>query len=119
ALAAKKATKSIPIVMAASGDPLGSGIVASLGRPGGNITGLSSIVADLGPKRLEQLKEALQTVSRIGVVANMSNPAIETEWRQIQAAARVLSIEAELLDIRTWVDIESAFGKARHRRADA
>jgi putative ABC transport system substrate-binding protein len=119
ALAAKEATRTIPIVMAASGDPLGSGIVASLARPGGNITGLSSIVADLGPKRLEQLKEALQTVSRLGVVANMSNPAIETEWRQIQAASRVLGIDAELLDIRVQADIESAFEKARRRRADA
>ena len=119
ALAAKKATKTVPIVMAASGDPLGSGIVASLARPGGNITGLSSIVADLGPKRLELLKEALQTVSRVGVVANMSNPAIEAEWRQIQAAARLLGIDTELLDIRTEVDIESAFEKVRRRRADA
>ena len=81
ALAAMRATGTIPVVMAASGDPVGAGIVASLARPGGNVTGLSAFVVDLSAKRLELLREMVPGIARVAGLFNMSNPAISSTSR--------------------------------------
>lgn len=98
-LAAKKATRTIPIVMTSATDPVGNGLIASLARPGGNITGMSSVNPELGPKRLELLKEAVPGIKRVAVLWDSKNPAVVTEWRSIQAAARVLGIRLQPIDI--------------------
>src|SRR4030095_12184817 len=90
-LAAKQATGSIPIVMASSGDPLGLGIVSSLAHPGGNVTGLTTFTVELGGKRVELLKEAIPRIARIAQLANTSNPASATQWRQIDPPTNVLA----------------------------
>ncbi len=108
-LAAKKATGTLPVVMAASGDPVGAGVVASLARPGGNVTGLSAVVADLMGKRLELLREVLPAVSQIAAILNMSNPAIVLEWKELEMAAQRLGVQLQLLDVRTPEDLERAF----------
>src|SRR6186713_1325805 len=88
ARAAKAATETIPIVMAAIGEPLGVGVVASLARPGGNVTGLSAFVTELAAKRVELAKELLPDVSRVGFLNNMSNPGIPPQWEITIGAAR-------------------------------
>ncbi len=119
ALAAKKATQTIPIVMAACGDPLGSGLVASLARPGGNITGLSSVAAELTGKRIELLKDMVPKIARISAIFNMTNPIHVTEWSEAEKAARSVGILPQLLDVRKQEDIERAFDTARDQHADA
>ncbi len=119
ALAAKKATRTIPVVMAGAGDPVSSGLVAQLGRPGGNVTGLSSLIPALNAKRLELLKELLPKLARIGVMLNMGNPVIPAQWSEIESTARSLGIEPQLLDVRRPEDVRPAFETAVKRRADA
>jgi putative ABC transport system substrate-binding protein len=119
ALAAKNATAVIPIVMAASGDPVGPGIVASLARPGGNITGLSAFVTDLVKKRIELLREVFPPIARIALLDNMRNASVPAQWEELKTAARTLGIEPQLLDIRRPEDLERAFEAARTQRADA
>jgi putative tryptophan/tyrosine transport system substrate-binding protein len=119
ALAAKKATETIPIVMAACGDPLGFGLVASLARPGGNITGLSSVTGELTGKRVELLKDMIPTITRISAVYNMTNPIHVFEWSETEKAAGSLKIQPRLLDVRKSEDIELAFNTARDQHADA
>ena len=119
ALAAKNATRTIPIVMATSGDPVAAGLVASLARPGGNITGLSSINAELVGKRLGFLKEAIPGLARIAVVLNLSNPTLVTQRKQIEVAARSLGFQPQFLDVRTPEDLGRAFDIAVKQRADA
>ena len=109
ALAAKKATSTIPLVMAASGDPVGTGIVSSLARPGGNVTGLSAVVIDLWGKRLELLRELVPGVSRIAAILNTSNPAIALEWKELAIAAQRLGSQLQLLDVRKPEDLGRAF----------
>jgi putative tryptophan/tyrosine transport system substrate-binding protein len=118
-LAAEKATGSIPIVMATSADPTRFGIVSSLARPGGNVTGLSTIAVELAGKRLELLKEAIPRITRIALLGNMSNPASTSNWRQIEVAARSLGLEPQLLDVRVPEDFARAFDTAIKHRADA
>jgi putative ABC transport system substrate-binding protein len=118
-LAAKKATGSIPIVMASSADPAGYGIVSGLARPGGNVTGLSTIGVELAGKRLELLKEAIPRIARIAQLANMSSPASASQWPQIEVAARSLGLEPQLLDVRASEDFARAFDTAIKQRADA
>src|SRR2546426_9621802 len=118
-LAAKKATGSIPIVMASSADPAGYGIVSSLARPGGNVTGQSAIVVELAGKRLELLKEAIPRIARIAQLANMRHPASAARWRQIEVAARSLGLAPQLLDVRAPEDFARAFDTAIKQRADA
>jgi len=118
-LAAKKATGSIPIVMASSADPAGFGIVSGLARPGGNVTGLSTIAVELAGKRLELLKEAIPRIARIAQLANMSNPAGASQWRHIEVAARSLGLEPQLLDVRAPEEFARAFDTAIKQRADA
>ncbi|MGA6963122.1 MAG: ABC transporter substrate-binding protein [Xanthobacteraceae bacterium] len=117
--AAKNATKTIPVVMAASGDPLGAGVVAGLARPGGNVTGLSAFVTELQAKRLELLREMVPRIDRIAALLNMSSPAEPPQWEETKAAARTLAIEPQLLDVRKPEDLGRAFETAIRQRADA
>ena len=92
-LAAKQATSVIPIVFATAGDPVGTGLVASLARPGGNVTGLSIQSTDLAGKRLELLREVVPGLRRLAIMANVGNPAAVLEMGEVQAAARTLGLE--------------------------
>ena len=119
-LAAKGATATIPIVMAAAGDPLGSGLVASLARPGGNVTGLSLMAPDLGGKRLELLKESLpDRISRVAVLWNAANPYPAFVFKETQRAAHALGIEILSLEVRGPDDLDSALEAAVQQRASA
>ena len=119
ALAAKNATGSIPIVMAAIGEPLGLGIVANLAQPGGNVTGLSAFVTALSGKRVELLREMLPRMQHIAALLNMGNPLFPPQWQEIETAARALGIEPQLLDVRKSEDIGRLFDAAITARADA
>jgi putative ABC transport system substrate-binding protein len=118
-LAARDATNTIPVVMAASGDPVGVGLVASLARPGGNITGLSSFSTELVAKRIELIKELLPGISRVGLLANMSNQLSSLQWEETKEAAQVFGFHAELLDARAESDIGPAFDTAVARQIGA
>ena len=117
-IAAKRATSVIPIVFAASGDPVGSGIVASLARPGGNVTGLSNQGIDAVSKRVELLRDVVPNLHRLAVLANESNPMIRRQAEEVQAAAHALGLEVAPLDVRRADDIAPAFA-ALDGRADA
>src|SRR5262245_9124930 len=118
-LAAKHATGTIPVVMAAVGDPLETGLVASLARPGGNVTGLSSTITDLQAKRVELLRELVPGATRIAALCNMGNAAIPPQWKEIEVAARSMSLQPQLLDVRQPEDIERAFDAASMQGANA
>jgi len=107
--AVKKATTLVPLVMVAVGDPVATGIVASLGRPGGNITGLTSISEDLEGKRLELLREVLPTISRVAVLWNPDNQSLVAELREFRAAAQVLRMTVQALEVRTPGDLEETY----------
>ena len=117
-LAAKRATATIPIVFAAAADPVGTGLVATLARPGGNITGLSAEVTDLGGKRLELLHDLIPDLRRVAVMARVDNSASVLEMHEVQAAARRIGLEVTTLEIRQAEDITPAF-EALKGRADA
>jgi putative ABC transport system substrate-binding protein len=117
--AAQKATSTIPIVMAQDTDPIGNGFVASLARPGGNITGLSSLAADLSGKRLELLKEILPKLSRAAVFGTSTNPGNTQSLKETELAAGAFGVKLQYLDILGPKDIETAFQAARNGRADA
>ena len=119
ALAAKRVTQSLPVVMAAAGDPVGAGLVAHLARPGGNVTGLRSGITESYPKRVELLGELLPRLKRIGVLLNMGNPVIPQQWDIVRSSARALGAEAQLLDIRRPEDVPGAFDAATKQRAEA
>jgi putative ABC transport system substrate-binding protein len=124
ALAAKKATSTIPIVMATSGDAVGQGVVASLAQPGGNITGLTGVVPDLTQKRLELLKEAVPTLARVAVlrcpmVAGQPNVVDQFQWRELQGAASFLGLHLQSLEVQHPDDLEALFAAAVRERADA
>ena len=112
-LAAKQATKTIPIVMVNAGDPLGSGLVASLARPGGNITGMSLMAPDLGAKRLELLKEVLPSVSRVGVLWNAANPYSALVLKETEHAAPIFGVGIQSIEVRSPTNIETALPAAR------
>jgi len=118
-LAAKRATTTIPIVMLSAGDPLGTGLVDSLARPGGNVTGMSLMVPDLGGKRLELLKELLPRLSRVAVFWNAANPYPAIVFKETQAAGRTLGIEVHSLEVRGPDDLDGAFAAARQQHPDA
>src|SRR4051812_23421608 len=109
ALAAKQATSVIPIIFAAAADPVGTGLVASLAHPGGNVTGLSTQFADAGGKRLELLREAVPSLHRLAIIGNVGYPASVLEMSEVRAAARTLSLEVASLEIRRAEDIAPAF----------
>jgi ABC-type uncharacterized transport system substrate-binding protein len=117
-VAAKQATSVIPIVFAAAGDPVGTGLVASLARPGGNVTGLSIQQTDLASKRVELLREIVPGLHRLAILGNVSGPAVVLEMREVQAAARTLGLEVITSEIRRGEDIAPAFA-ALKGHADA
>jgi putative ABC transport system substrate-binding protein len=117
-IAAKQATSVIPIVFAAAGDPVGTGLVKSLSRPGGNITGLSNQSTDLAGKQVELLRNVVPNLRRLAILANAGAPNALLEMSEVQAAARRLDIEVVTFEIRRAEDISSAF-EAHAGRADA
>jgi ABC-type uncharacterized transport system substrate-binding protein len=118
ARAAKNATRTIPIV-ALSGDPVETGLVASLARPGGNVTGLASLAPELSTKRLELLKEIVSKVSLVAVLWNPNGPAPVLAFKETQLAAKRLGLLLQSLEVRGPDDFESAFGGAIRERASA
>jgi putative ABC transport system substrate-binding protein len=118
-LAAKQATTTIPIVMAAAGDPVGSGLVASLARPGGNVTGMSLMAPDLGGKRLELLRELVPRLSRVAVLWNLANPYPALVFKETQDAGQTLGIEVQSLEVRGPNDFDGVFEAARRQKPDA
>jgi putative ABC transport system substrate-binding protein len=117
-LAAKNATGTIPVVTIGVGDAVAQGIVASLARPGANVTGLQPLVTELYPKRVELLKTLVPGAARIAALFNMSNPAIPPQWKKVEVAARSLGMPAQLLDVRKREDLGPAFDAAIRQRAD-
>jgi len=117
--AAKEATRTIPIVMGFDSDPIGSGFVASLGRPAGNITGLSSLAPDISGKQLELLNEIVPRLSRVAVFGNSNEPANSQSLKEVELAAGAFRMKLQYLDVRSPTDIETAFGAASKGRADA
>jgi ABC-type uncharacterized transport system substrate-binding protein len=104
-----QATSVIPIVFAAAGDPVGTGLVATLARPGGNVTGLSNQVPDLAGKRLELLREIVPGLGQLAILANVGNPLVVLDMREVQATALTLGLEVITLEIRRGEDIVPAF----------
>jgi ABC-type uncharacterized transport system substrate-binding protein len=121
--AAKNATKTIPIVMATAGDPVGSGLVTSLARPGGNITGLTLISPDLSGKRLELLKEMIPGLARVAVLVYRDNPATDPMLKETETAAVSLGLQLQILEMRASTEVqdalESAFAAAKKNRFEA
>jgi putative tryptophan/tyrosine transport system substrate-binding protein len=117
-VAAKQATSVIPIVFAVAGDPIANNLVANLARPGGNVTGLSTLATDLAGKRLELLREAIPGLRRLATIGNAGNSLAVLEMSEVQAAASRLGFEAATLEIRRAEDIAPAF-EALKGRADA
>ena len=117
--AAKNATKTIPIVMANDGDPIGDGHVASLARPGGNITGLANFLVGLAGKRLEVLKDAIPGISRVGVIWNPENSQSVSSFKETQIAALALGLKLQSLEVRGPDSFEAAFQAATKGRASA
>ena len=118
-LAAKRATSTIPIVMTAPGDPVGSGLVASLARSGGNVTGMSLMGPDLGGKRLELLKELLPALARVAVLWNAATPNSAVVLKEVQEAGRRMAIEVQSLEVRSPDEFDGAFEAATKQRLDA
>ena len=118
-LAAQKATRAIPIVMVAGGDPVASGLVESLARPGANITGLSQMLQGLGGKRLELLKEIVPKLSDVAVLWNPQSTSATLNWRENQQPARQLGIQLHSLEVRSPNELDKAFEAAIGARAGA
>jgi len=119
ALAAKSGAGAIPVVIIGVGDPVGQRLVESLAHPGGNVTGLSAAVTQIYPKRVQLLRELVPRATRLGALLNMSNPALPSQWREIEKTARSIDIEPLLLDVRKVEDLEPAFTTAARLRVDA
>jgi len=117
--AVQQTTRTIPIVMSLVSDPVGSGLVASLARPGGNVTGLTIMAPDLMAKQLELLKEVVPKVTRVALLQNPDNPASAAQLREAEAAARALRIQPETLEARNPQEIEGAFAAMIRKRAGA
>jgi putative ABC transport system substrate-binding protein len=119
ALAAKAATSTIPIVFSTEGDPVQAGLVASLNRPGGNLTGVSYMNAELGAKQLGLLHELLPTTARVAIINNPHNPYTESMTTTLQAAAAAIDLQIEFFAASTNRDIDTAFASLVQKRADA
>jgi putative tryptophan/tyrosine transport system substrate-binding protein len=119
ALAAKSGAGAIPVVIIGVGDPVGQRLVDSLAHPGGNVTGLSAAVTQIYPKRVQLLRELVPRATRLAALLNMSNPALPSQWREIEKTARSIDIEPLLLDVRKVEDLEPAFTTAARLRVDA
>jgi putative tryptophan/tyrosine transport system substrate-binding protein len=111
ALAAKRATQTIPIVFRIGGDPVAAGLVASLNRPGGNITGSTTIGVELGPKRLQILRELVPAGATVALLSNPTNANAATEIREIQAAAHLLGVRLLVLDAVSASDLDAALAR--------
>ena len=114
-LAAKQATSTIPIVFATAGDPVGTGIVASLARPGGNVTGLSSQTPDVAGKRLELLREIVPGLRQLAVLADTDNPYVKLDVSQLRQAGAGLGVEVAMFEMRRGEDIDPAFEALKGR----
>jgi len=119
AQAGQQATKSIPIVLTNVSDPVESGLVSSLARPGGNVTGLSLMHPELAGKRLELLKEVIPKLSRVAVLSNPANPIMPPLLRETEAAARALGVQLQVVEVRDPTDFDSAFSAMTRERAGA
>jgi putative ABC transport system substrate-binding protein len=117
--AAKEATSTIPIVMAFDNDPIGNGFVASLARPGGNITGLATLAPEISGKQLELLKEIIPKLSRVAVLGNSTQPGNAQVLKEVELAAGALEVKLQNLDVLDPKDIETAFRAASKGRAEA
>lgn len=117
--AAKNATRTIPIVMSAAADPLGSGFVESLARPGGNITGLSMMMPELAGKRLELLRELVPRFSRVAFLAHGGDPAHKLFVQQTQDAGRKLGVQVQVLVVQRAEEFEGAFAEMAKHKAEA
>jgi putative ABC transport system substrate-binding protein len=117
ALAAKSATTTIPIVFEMGADPVALGLVASLNRPGGNLTGVASLNVELGPKRLEILHELVPTATVVAVLINPTSPSADSQLRNLQAAARALGLQLHVLHASTERDFDSVFETLLQLRA--
>jgi putative ABC transport system substrate-binding protein len=115
----KEATKTIPIVMAFDDDPVGNGFVASLARPGGNITGLSNLSPEISGKQLELLKEIVPRLSRVAVIGTSTRPGNTQSLKEIELAAGAFGVKVQYLDVQKSKDIETAFRAASKGRADS
>jgi putative ABC transport system substrate-binding protein len=116
---AKEATTAIPIVMGVDDDPVGNGFVASLARPGGNITGLASLAPEIGGKQLELLKEIVPRLSRVAVLGTSTQPGNAQSLREAEVAAGALAVKLQYLDVLSPKDIEPVFRTASNGRAEA
>jgi putative tryptophan/tyrosine transport system substrate-binding protein len=119
ALAAKNATQTIPVIFTGVGDPVAQGLVASLARPGGNITGLASLSPEVGGKRLELLKEVVPAASRVAVLWNPTNSSNSLQLKEVRAAAQTLALRVQSLEVSKSEDIERAFAAIARERAHA
>jgi putative tryptophan/tyrosine transport system substrate-binding protein len=117
-LAAKNATKTIPIIMVAGIDPVGAGVIESLARPGGNVTGLSILTSELGGKRLELLKEAFPRVARVAFLYDPATPASSREVKELPVAARALGLAVQFWEVRVAEDFERVFAAIGKQRPD-
>jgi putative ABC transport system substrate-binding protein len=117
--AAKNATSTIPIIMAQDSDPVGSGFVASLGRPGGNITGLATFAPEISAKQLELLKEIVPKLSRVAVLGNLTVPGNAQTLKETELAAAAFAVQLQSIEVHAPKDIESAFRTATVGHADA
>ena len=117
--AAKNATSTIPIVMTSSADPVGTLLVASLARPGGNVTGLSVLSPDLVGKQLDLLREALPRASRVAVLSNPTHPAVPRSLREAEVSAQALKMRLQTLEARTPTELVAAVSRAAKGLADA
>jgi len=119
AVAAKAATTTIPIVFEVGADPVEMGLLASLSRPGGNITGVANLNSEVGPKKLQLLYELVPTATIIGLLVNPANPGNEIRTKVMQAAARTLGVEIEVLRASSERDVEEAFARLAQKRVAA
>ena len=119
AIAAKDATTTVPIVFMTGSDPVKDGLVASLNRPGGNVTGVSFLVGSLGSKRLELLRQLVPRATTIGILVNLTSPEAEAERKDLQAAAQAIGQQLIILDVGSDRDIETAFATFVQRGAGA
>ena len=118
-MVAKSAATATPIVFTTGGDPVASGLVASLNRPGGNVTGYTGLTVELMPKRLQLLHELIPNASRFGVLMDPVVPALQSIIADLQAAARTLGLQLVVVNARTDSDLETAFATFSQQRAGA
>ncbi len=119
ALAAKKATSTIPVIFSAADDPVGLGLVASLSRPGGNVTGMSLFNSDLGAKRLALLHELVPSAGVVAYLTNPANPSAKLEVKAVQEAAKTFGVDLLVVDASTDQEIEAAFARLTERHIGA